>query len=79
LTELYLSGTVDLMDNLRKAFDDNKINIADLAKALETSPSVVYNIKYGRRKVSSARAKRIEKETGGLISRQLLRPDIFMD
>lgn len=60
---------------LEKVFEG--MDIKDLAFRLKTSPSVVYNIKYGLRRVSALRAIEIEKVTGGKISRALLRPDIF--
>lgn len=52
-------------------------DIKDLADRLKTSRSVVYNIKYGLRRVSALRAIEIEKATEGKISRKILRPDIF--
>jgi transcriptional regulator with XRE-family HTH domain len=62
-------------DALDKAFAE--INIKDLAFKLKTSPGVLYNIKYGLRRVGATRAIKIEKATEGKISRAVLRPDIF--
>jgi DNA-binding transcriptional regulator YdaS (Cro superfamily) len=56
----------------------NGVDIADLAGKLGSTPSVVYNIKYGKL-LSPKRAIVIEKLTNGQINRRLLRPDIFCD
>lgn len=60
---------------LEKAFEG--VDIQETAAKLDTSTSVVYNIKYGLRRVSALRAIRIEKITGGKVNRHVLRPDIF--
>lgn len=63
---------------LRKAFDEEQINMGVLAKNLRTSRGRLYNIKYGSSEPGALLTLKIEKATEGKIPRELLRPNIFI-
>jgi DNA-binding transcriptional regulator YdaS (Cro superfamily) len=50
---------------------------AEMAEYLKISPTWMALLIAGRRKASPVLALSIEKATGGLVTRQELRPDIF--
>ena len=51
---------------------------AEMAEYLKISPTWISLIIAGRRKASPVLALALEKATGGLVTRQELRPDIFL-
>jgi DNA-binding transcriptional regulator YdaS (Cro superfamily) len=51
---------------------------SEMAEHLRITPTWISLIISGRRKASPVLALAIEKATGGLVTRQELRPDIFL-
>jgi DNA-binding transcriptional regulator YdaS (Cro superfamily) len=51
---------------------------SEMAEYLKISPTWMALLIAGRRKASPVLALAIEKATGGLVTRQELRPDIFL-
>ena len=52
-------------------------NRSEVAKKLGTSEQYLYQIETRRRKASRLMAEAIERETGGVVSKHRLRPDLF--
>lgn len=52
-------------------------NFQALAKKAKTSPANLLQIAYGHGKAGAAMAIRIEKASGGVVTRAALRPDLF--
>lgn len=50
----------------------------EMAKHLKITPTWMSLLISGRRKASPVLALAIEEATGGLVTRQVLRPDIFL-
>lgn len=51
--------------------------LAGIARKAECSPGTLYMIAKGHKTASPKLANRIEKATGGAVSRHDLRPDVF--
>ena len=51
---------------------------AEMAEYLKITPTWISLLISGRRKASPVLALALEKATGGLVTRQELRPDIFL-
>lgn len=51
--------------------------LADLAALSECSPATLYMIALGHKKASHKLATRIANATSGVVTRRILRPDIF--
>lgn len=51
---------------------------AEMAEHLKITPTWISLVISGRRKASPVLALALEKATGGLVTRQELRPDIFL-
>lgn len=53
--------------------------VNEMAAYLGICPSYMSLLIHGKRKPSATLAKKIEKATQGLIKREVLRPDIFLE
>ena len=67
---------MDLLE-FKKKYKSGRFN--GVARRSGTTPDYLKQIAYGYRKPSGVLARRIEKATEGMITREELRPDIFLD
>lgn len=53
-------------------------NARQLAKTMGIHASIITRIRHGQRKFTPMQARFVERLTNGAISREVLRPDIFL-